>query len=61
MIPVATSIVFGMIASTFLVLLALPAVYVQLADFGLIVDPSDDDTDDASPVVARALTEAPAE
>lgn len=61
LIPVATSIVFGMIASTFLVLLALPAVYVQLADFGLIVDPSDDDTDDASPVVARALTEAPAE
>lgn len=36
LIPVATSIVFGITASTFLVLIGLPAIYVLLADIGLI-------------------------
>lgn len=35
LIPVATSIVFGMLASTTLLLLVLPATYAILADFGL--------------------------
>jgi hydrophobic/amphiphilic exporter-1 (mainly G- bacteria), HAE1 family len=36
LIPVATSIVFGLSASTVLVLVLLPAAYVMLADLGLI-------------------------
>jgi hydrophobic/amphiphilic exporter-1 (mainly G- bacteria), HAE1 family len=36
LIPVATSIVFGLLASTILVLLLLPAAYVLLADLGLV-------------------------
>jgi hydrophobic/amphiphilic exporter-1 (mainly G- bacteria), HAE1 family len=36
LIPVATAIVFGMAASTLLVLFALPAIYSVLADLGLI-------------------------
>lgn len=35
LIPVATSIVFGMLASTVLLLMVLPAMYTILADFGL--------------------------
>ena len=33
---IATSIVFGIIASTFLILLVLPAIYAILADLGLV-------------------------
>ncbi|PRP90144.1 putative efflux pump membrane transporter TtgB [Enhygromyxa salina] len=36
LIPVATSIVFGLAASTVLVLVLLPAAYVLLADLGLL-------------------------
>ncbi|MFC1641872.1 efflux RND transporter permease subunit, partial [Myxococcota bacterium] len=36
LIPIATSIVFGIGASTVLVLVVLPAVYAVLADFGLV-------------------------
>jgi hydrophobic/amphiphilic exporter-1 (mainly G- bacteria), HAE1 family len=36
LIPVATAIVFGMCASTVLVLVVIPAVYAFLADFGLV-------------------------
>lgn len=36
LIPLATSIVFGMMASTVLVLLILPALYTVFSDFGLI-------------------------
>ncbi|PRQ09717.1 efflux RND transporter permease subunit [Enhygromyxa salina] len=36
LIPVATSIVFGLLASTVLVLVLLPAAYVLLADLGLV-------------------------
>lgn len=39
LIPVATSIVFGMLASTVLLLLVLPALYVVLGDFGLTARP----------------------
>ncbi len=39
LIPVATSIVFGMLASTALLLLVLPAMYAALADFGLTARP----------------------
>ena len=35
LIPLATSIVFGMMASTVLVLLVVPALYTILGDFGL--------------------------
>lgn len=61
LIPVATSIVFGMTASTLLVLLALPAVYVQLADFGLIPDPEAETTEDASAPFEPTNLGAPAE
>jgi hypothetical protein len=37
LIPLATSLVFGLIASTVLVLLVIPAVYAILGDFGMIV------------------------
>ena len=36
LIPLATSLVFGLIASTILVLIVIPAVYAILGDFGLI-------------------------
>ena len=36
LIPLATSIVFGMMASTVLVLLILPALYTVFSDFGFI-------------------------
>lgn len=39
LIPVATSIVFGMLASTVLLLLVLPAMYAMLGDFGLTARP----------------------
>lgn len=39
LIPVATSIVFGMLASTMLILLVLPAMYAVLADLGLTAKP----------------------
>ncbi len=42
LIPVAASIVFGLGASTVLVLLVLPAAYSVLADLGLAPDPSED-------------------
>ena len=35
LIPLATSIVFGLLASTLLVLLIVPALYAILADLGL--------------------------
>ena len=35
LIPLATSIVFGLIASTFLVLIIVPSLYTILGDFGL--------------------------
>ena len=35
LIPLATSIVFGLLASTLLVLIVIPALYTILADFGL--------------------------
>ena len=39
LIPVATSIVFGILASTVLLLLVLPAMYAALADLGLTAKP----------------------
>lgn len=42
LIPVASSIVFGIIASTVLVLLVIPAMYAILADFGLDATVTDD-------------------
>ena len=36
LIPIATTIVFGMMASTVLVLLVIPALYTILSDFGLV-------------------------
>ena len=36
LIPVATAIVFGLSASTILVLVLLPATYVVLDDLGLV-------------------------
>ncbi|KIG15910.1 RND multidrug efflux transporter [Enhygromyxa salina] len=36
LIPVATSIVFGLAASTLLVLVVLPAAYVLLDDLGWV-------------------------
>jgi hydrophobic/amphiphilic exporter-1 (mainly G- bacteria), HAE1 family len=36
LIPIATSIVFGIIASTILVLVVLPPIYAVLADFGIL-------------------------
>lgn len=38
LVPVATSIVFGITASTVLVLVVLPAIYVVLADLALVRD-----------------------
>lgn len=42
LIPVATSIVFGITASTVLVLVVLPATYMVLADYGWVRAPSPD-------------------
>ena len=36
LIPLAVSIVFGLMASTLLVLLVIPSLYVILSDFGLM-------------------------
>ena len=36
LIPLATSLVFGLISSTILVLVVIPAVYAILGDFGII-------------------------
>ncbi|MCR9120471.1 MAG: efflux RND transporter permease subunit, partial [bacterium] len=36
LIPLAVSVCFGLLSSTILVLIAIPAAYVALADFGLI-------------------------
>lgn len=36
LIPVATSLVFGITASTVLVLVVLPAIYAVLADLGVV-------------------------
>jgi len=36
LIPLVTSLVFGMLASTFIVLLLVPALFTILDDFGLI-------------------------
>jgi Cu/Ag efflux pump CusA len=36
LIPLATSLVFGLITSTVLVLIVIPAAYVILGDFGII-------------------------
>ena len=41
LIPLATSIVFGIAASTFLVLLVIPSLYTILEDFGLTVSSGD--------------------
>ena len=35
LIPIAISVCFGLLASTILVLLVIPAMYVLLSDFGL--------------------------
>ena len=43
LIPVATSIVFGITASTLLVLFVLPAIYVLLADLGWVGQPEEPD------------------
>jgi multidrug efflux pump subunit AcrB len=40
LIPIAISICFGLLASTVLVLVVLPSLYVLLADFGLTEKPS---------------------
>jgi hypothetical protein len=45
LIPVATSIVFGITATTVLVLIALPAIYAVLADLGLVAPPTPEDPD----------------
>jgi multidrug efflux pump subunit AcrB len=37
LVPLAASIVFGLAASTLLVLLIVPALYMVIADFGLII------------------------
>ena len=39
LIPLAISIVFGMLASTVLVLLVIPSLYTILDDFGFTSDP----------------------
>lgn len=44
LIPLATSITFGLMASTLLVLLLVPALYVVVADFGLTAPIEPDDT-----------------
>ncbi|MCA9691109.1 MAG: efflux RND transporter permease subunit, partial [Myxococcales bacterium] len=41
LIPVATSVVFGITASTVLVLVVLPAAYAALGDLGLVRPPDD--------------------
>ncbi len=48
LIPLAISIVFGLIASTLLVLLVIPCLYVVLDDFGLTarIDRDDDPNDE---------------
>ncbi len=43
LVPVATSIVFGMAASTVLVLLIIPATYAALSDLGLAPEPEHPD------------------
>ena len=45
LIPIAISICFGLLASTALVLLVLPPLYVVLDDFGLAARASDPETD----------------
>ncbi|EDM75675.1 hypothetical protein PPSIR1_15765 [Plesiocystis pacifica SIR-1] len=56
LIPVATSIVFGLAASTVLVLVLLPAAYVILTDLGLLGSERGDGADEAAhPVLAPAL------
>jgi multidrug efflux pump subunit AcrB len=47
LIPIATSIVFGISASTVLVLIVLPPVYAVLADAGLLRNESPSGTSDA--------------
>lgn len=43
LVPVAVSIVFGLMASTVLVLIVIPAVYAALAEIGLAPEPDRDD------------------
>lgn len=46
LVPVAVSIVFGLMASTVLVLIVIPAIYAVLSDLGLAPVPYDGDADD---------------
>jgi multidrug efflux pump subunit AcrB len=46
LIPIATSIVFGITASTVLVLVILPPIYAVLADFGVLRVVSESDKED---------------
>lgn len=57
LLPLAGSIVFGMIASTLLVLVALPALYAVLDDFGLAGGPVADGSHGsaAAPLVRTRL------
>lgn len=52
LIPVATSIVFGISASTILVLVVLPATYAVLADHGWVRSPVRSPSPDPEPSVA---------
>lgn len=49
LVPVATSIVFGLAASTVLVLIVIPAAYAALADLGLAPEPDLGDDADRVP------------
>lgn len=61
LIPVATSIVFGMVTSTFLVLIVLPAIHAMLSDLGLVNPPAPEDEDEHDVATeARPAVEASA-
>ena len=45
LVPLVTSIVFGMLTSTLLILLVLPSVYAIMEDIGVIKFASKDDAD----------------
>ncbi|NVB41054.1 efflux RND transporter permease subunit [Pseudenhygromyxa sp. WMMC2535] len=58
LIPVASSIVFGLAASTVLVLVLLPAAYVLLTDLGLLPDRPDESGESGDSKRGAQATEA---
>ena len=50
LIPLVTSLVFGLIASTILVILVIPALYTVLDDFGFSTLVKRDAVDPAEPI-----------